>query len=154
MDIIEDTKSAITQGIITAEEGATEIAFRLNADEPESLKMGWPLVTSVEKAIELLAPAEIDQAAVMRRFRYDSERETGAIMAVETSATVRRYYPWPNSSPIDVYLPAQGRVYGYVNWPSIGGVVPGRAAQFAKALRLAVHEIDRAGSYFDLGTLR
>ena len=149
MDFIEQTKDAITRGAIEPVEGAAEIAFRLNASDPEVMKMGWPLVTSIEQAIEVLAPAEIAFDDVAKRFRYDDIREVSAVLAVETSDVDRRYYPWPGANPIEVHLPQQGLVRGGINWFALGTTHPGLAIQYAKALRLAAHEIVRAGSYFE-----
>src|SRR5687768_15920748 len=149
VSFIDIVKDAIRQEQITPEEGAAEIAFRLNAGTPESLKMGWPLVTSVERAIEVLGLNPSDPsifANVLKRFRYDDERETDAVMVIGLDREVKNYIPWPDGPRIAVEMPAQGLIYGAVGWPSIGSVHPGRAAQFAKALRLAAHEIDLAGS--------
>lgn len=151
-DFIGQVKAAIEQGRLTTEEGVAEIAFRLNANDPETLKMGWPLTTSVEQAANVLGVEDIEFviARVMKRFRYDDERETGAVMVTETSETHRRYYPWPGANAIDVDLPRQGNVHGSVNWFSLGNIHPGYATQYAKALRLAAHEIALAGSYFEV----
>jgi hypothetical protein len=147
-DIITQVRRAVEDGRITPEDGVTEIAFRLNANAPESLKMGWPLITSIEVAAENL-DVVVAKEDILSRFRYEHENHTGAVLVIEETGGVVRVMPWPDGPAISVQRrenPDEDRYYrldqrhGGVNWSSIGTVHPARAIQFAKALKIAADE--------------
>lgn len=143
---------AVETGQITKVEGITELAFRLNANDPESFKMGWPLTSAIKAAGEhfqrkgLDPLTEEEKADVLSRFRFDSENETGAVMVVDGISyrnEVVRIVPWPRGPEITVEKPHRDHLFdryrkASINWKAIGSVHPGVAEQFAKALRIAV----------------
>lgn len=143
---------AVESGQYSKVEGVTELAFGLNASDPDTLKLGWPLISAIEAADEHFQRHGLDpltdeeKADVLSRFRFDSEFETDAVLVIDGVSyrnTVVRVLPWPGGPEITVEkehddpISATGRRQASVNWKAIGSVHPAIARQFAKALRFA-----------------
>lgn len=145
---LEDMESGVKSGSINIEDAVTEMAWRLNANEPESVKMGWPLKTCIEVAIERfnaqgVAVNGVGITELVRSRFVGGDNETGAILVADTGypkGRVYSVYPWPGAGTITAEKSHTflGRFRkGEVNWRSIGSVHPGRAEQYAKALLVA-----------------
>jgi len=149
---IEELEQGVNAGTIEVENAVTELAWRLNANEPESVKMGWPLVTCIEVAIERLnaqgvAVNGIGLAELVRSRFVGEDNETGAILVIEEPALrggevahLFKVYPWPGGAFITAEKAREflgRRRKGEVLWGSIGSAHPGRAKQYAKALQVA-----------------
>lgn len=144
---LDDLQKGVADGSIQLIDAVTELAWRLNANDPESLKMGWPLVTCVETAIERFSAqgTTVDGMGIteaVRKRLIGEDRETGAILVVQDGLpSLFRVFAWPGAGSITAeksHTGLSGRFRnGSVNWRAIGSVHPGFAEQYAKALRVA-----------------